>query len=155
MDPRQDYVAYLREKVGHSPILIAHSALVVLNDRNEILIEIRGDDGNQDIPGGGLELTETFEEAAKRELQEETGLIADSLELLHVYSGPLTYYKYVNGDEIYGVDAIYIVKDYHGDLIPQRGEVSKLMFMKIDDIRFASPRNKDILLKLKAYLEKK
>ena len=154
MDPKQDYVAYLREKVGHSPILIAHSALVVLNDANEILIEIRGDDGNQDIPGGGLELNETFEEAAVRELQEETGIIADSLELLHIYSGPITYYKYANGDEIYGADAIYIVKNYHGELSPQAQEVKELRFMKLDDVRFASPRNKDILKRLKEYLHK-
>ncbi len=155
MDPRQDYVKFLREKVGHSPILIAHSALVVLNENNEILIEIRGDDGKQDIPGGGLELTETFEEAAMRELHEETGLYADELELLHIYSGPMTYYRYVNGDEIYGVDAIYIVRKYHGELKPQPKEVKELRFMKLEDIVFASPRNKDILVRLKAYLSMK
>ena len=36
---------------------------------------------------GGMEIGETAEETAKRELLEETGLVANTLELLGVFSG--------------------------------------------------------------------
>ena len=38
------------------------------------------------LPGGFVEADETVEEAAKRELEEETGLSAESLEQVHTFS---------------------------------------------------------------------
>ena len=103
-----DYLKDLRQKVGHAPITIPHSVVIVMNQNGEILFEERADDGYFDFPGGAKEPGESGFEAAKRELFEETGLIADSLTLLKVYEGDITYYKYVNGDEIYGIDSVYV-----------------------------------------------
>ena len=97
-----DYLDELRKKTGHMPLLIPHSVVVLINEKNEILLEERSDDGYFDFPGGAIDLKETMEEAAARELYEETGVIADELELLKVYSGEITHYVYFNGDEIYG-----------------------------------------------------
>ena len=146
-----DYFKELRKYIGHSPIIIPHSAVILFNKDNKVLIEIRSDDGFYDFPGGGVDLNETVEEAAKRELFEETGLIADKLELFKVYSGPITYYKYANGDEIYGIDTIYICKEYHGELKPQKEEVTSLMFLNLDDLPNGklSIRNKQIIKDLR------
>lgn len=44
--------------------------------------------GESALPGGFVDIGETVEEAAKRELMEETGLQATSLKLVGVYSRP-------------------------------------------------------------------
>ena len=103
-----DYIRDLRKKVKHIPLVVPHSVVILFNEKNEILIEERSDDGLFDFPGGAIDLNETMEETAARELLEETGLIADKLELFEIYSGEITHYIYSNGDEIYGVDAIYL-----------------------------------------------
>ena len=144
-----DYTKELRKRTNHMPLLLAHSVVVVFNDKNEILLEERADDGFFDFPGGALDLKETAEEAGARELLEETGLIADELELFKVYSGEITHYVYFNGDEVYGVDTIYLCKKYHGELKPQLSEVKRLFFFPIDKMpEKMSKRNKQILIDL-------
>ena len=86
-----DYLKELRDKTGHMPLLIPHSVVVLLDKHNNVLLEERADDGYFDFPGGGIDLKESGEEAAARELKEETGLIADSLTLFKVYSGEITH----------------------------------------------------------------
>ena len=144
------YIEELRKRTNHMPLVLPHSVVVLFNDKDEILLEERSDDGYFDFPGGSIDLKETAEEAAKRELLEETGLIADELELFKVYSGEITHYVYFNGDEIYGVDLVYLCHKYHGELKPQLNEVKKLKFYKIDEVPDKmSIRNKQILLDLR------
>ena len=128
------------------PLVIPHSVVVLFNDKGEILLEERSDDGYFDFPGGGIDLNETGIEAAKRELLEETGLIAEELRLFNVYTGEITKYVYFNGDVIYGVDLVYLCYKYHGELIPQREEVKSLKFYSINDMPIKmSIRNKQII----------
>ena len=65
-----DYLKELREKVGHMPMVLPHSVVIVINNQNKILLEERADDGFYDFPGGGIDLKESAEEAAARELKE-------------------------------------------------------------------------------------
>ena len=142
----EDYLKKLREKTGHMPLLLPHSVVILFNEEGKVLLEERRDDGYFDFPGGGIDIKETAEEAAKRELFEETGLIADSLQLFKVYSGEITHYVYFNGDEIYGIDLVYICKKYHGEIIPQKGEVKYLEFYDLHNMpEKMSIRNKQII----------
>lgn len=141
-----NYLKDLRDKTGHMPLLLPHSVVVLFNNKNEVLLEERSDDGFFDFPGGGIDLKESAEEAAYRELKEETGLIAKSLVLFKVYSGEITHYVYFNGDEIYGVDLVYLCKDYEGELIPQKEEVNNLNFYDLRNMpEKMSKRNKQII----------
>jgi 8-oxo-dGTP diphosphatase len=66
---------------------------VVVNDRNEILLVQRGNEpfkGCWALPGGFMEMDETLEHTAVRELEEETSLKVDEqdIRLIGVYSTP-------------------------------------------------------------------
>ena len=149
----EDYIKQIRKIIGHKPMLIPHAVVILLNAENKILFEVRADDGYLDFPGGSVDLGEEVIDTAKRELYEETGLIADELELFDVYSGPLTKYTYFNKDVIYGVDTFYVCKKYHGELKPQKEEVRELLFLDANDINGKlSPRNKKVIEDIKVRL---
>ena len=148
-----DYIKQIRKLIGHEPMLIPHAVVILFNEEGKVLFEVRADDGYLDFPGGSIDMGEEVKEAAKRELYEETGLIADELELFDVYSGPITKYTYFNKDVIYGVDTFYVCKKYHGALKPQKEEVKELVFLDINEVNGKlSPRNKKVIEDIKARL---
>jgi 8-oxo-dGTP pyrophosphatase MutT (NUDIX family) len=108
---------------------------------------LRKDNSCWGYAGGAVEPNEPVEEAAKRELYEETGLIANKLELFGVFSGPDLHYIYPNGDEVSNVDIVYLCKDYSGELKCQDSEVSDLRFFPLDRLpeNLSPPVRKAIL----------
>jgi 8-oxo-dGTP pyrophosphatase MutT (NUDIX family) len=60
----------------------------ILDDAGRVLLQRRSDNGNWNMPGGGLELGESLSEALKREVCEETGLEVTILRYVGVYSDP-------------------------------------------------------------------
>ena len=142
----EDYLKELRKRAKHMPLLLPHSIVVLFNKEGQVLLEERADDGYFDFPGGGIDLKEEAETAAKRELLEETGLVAEELKLFKVYSGEITHYVYYNGDEIYGIDLVYTCHKYHGELVPQKEEVKTLKFYDLKNMpEKMSIRNKQIV----------
>lgn len=101
------YIAELRKYVGQRPIINIGATIIVTNDKNELLLNLRSDTGTWGIIGGGMELGESLEETAARELWEEAGLKAERFELLDVLSGKELFFRYPNGDETYTVIVLY------------------------------------------------
>ncbi|MBX2996033.1 MAG: NUDIX domain-containing protein [Bdellovibrionaceae bacterium] len=66
----------------------------VLNEKNEVLLIQRADNGFWALPGGCHDLGETPKECAERECREESGYEVEVVELLGVYSS--NRYAYVN-----------------------------------------------------------
>ena len=87
-----------------------------------------------EFPGGHREPGETPGETARRELWEETGLIAHRLELFGIFSGPEMHYVYPNGDEVSNVDLVFLCRDYGGTLRAQPGEVEELRFFAPNEL---------------------
>lgn len=62
-----DYVKHMREKVGHDVIMVVGCGVFVYRD-GKVLLQRRKDDGCWAIHGGSMDIGETTEEAARREL---------------------------------------------------------------------------------------
>ena len=128
------YIMDLRKLVGHRPLLQVGASVIVVDKENRVLLQLRSDNHCWGYAGGSVELDEVVEEAAKRELYEETGLVAQKMELFGVFSGPDTHYVYPNGDEVSNVDVVYVCREYTGELTCQPGEVEALRFFRLDEI---------------------
>lgn len=129
-----NYIMDLRALVGHRPLLQVGASVIVEDQQGRVLLQLRSDNHCWGYAGGSVELDEEVEEAAKRELFEETGLIANKLKLFGVFSGKDTHYIYPNGDEVSNVDIVYICKDFSGTLKCQEDEVEELRFFHTDEI---------------------
>ena len=148
-----NYIMDLRKIVGHRTLLQVGASVILEDSQGRILLQKRSDNHCWGYAGGSVELDEVVEEAAKRELFEETGLIAESLELFGVFSGKETHYVYPNGDEVSNVDIVFICKEYSGELKCQKGEVDELRFFSVEEI----PENisPPIQVPLRKWIEKK
>ncbi|MGM7723678.1 NUDIX hydrolase [Metabacillus sp. Hm71] len=109
------YIKEMRKHIGHETLLTVGCG-VIIEDNGMILLQHRTDEDNWCIPGGMMEVGETFEETAKREVYEETGLNVTSLDLFGIYSGEQCFVRYPNGDKVFSVQVIFISKKYKGKL---------------------------------------
>ena len=128
-----EYYKYLRQYVGHKPIILPGSVVIILNNKNEVLLQKRHD-GSWGLPGGLMDLGESFEEVAIREIFEETGLEVENFKLVNVFSGSEYYLKVPNGDELYSVTAVFYTKDVRGDMKVDYNESVKMEYFKLDDL---------------------
>jgi mutator protein MutT len=128
------YIMELRKLVGHRTLLQCAGSIIIENENGEVLLGKRTDNHMWAYAGGSIELDETVEECAKRELFEEMGLIADEMELFMINSGPKTHYTYPNGDEVSNVEIIYICRKYHGEIKMQVEEMEELRFFALEEI---------------------
>lgn len=128
------YIKDIRKYVGHESILTAGVGLFVFNENKEILMQLRTDYNQWGFPGGAMELGESFEEVAIRELKEETNLDIDDMKLIRVLSGKDTYREYPNGDKLYDITGIFVIKKYHGTLKVNDDESRSLSWFSIDNL---------------------
>ncbi|PZO41456.1 MAG: hypothetical protein DCF19_09640 [Pseudanabaena frigida] len=77
----------LRKADTHTLVRVG-VGVVVRNQQGMILLEKRSDCGMWGLPGGRVEAGESLEDAAIREVKEETGLTIKVSKLLGVYSEP-------------------------------------------------------------------
>lgn len=129
------YIETLRELVGHRPLIFVGAVAIILDEENRILLQQRKfPNGSWGIPGGLMELGESTEEVACREVFEETGLQIDNLALLNVYSGKEHFIRAENGDEFYVVTVAYYTKSFYGNLQMDEKESISLQFFNASNL---------------------
>ena len=138
------YISEMRKYIGHAPMLTAGATVIVMQE-HKILLNLRYDTGTWGIPGGALELGETLEETAARELREETNLTAESFTLLHLFSGKECYFRYPNGDELYSVIALYLANGVTGELRITDGESTALKYFGKNELPALESRAESII----------
>jgi 8-oxo-dGTP pyrophosphatase MutT (NUDIX family) len=127
-----EYVKRMRSRIGHEMLILVGVSVYVYQD-GKVLMQKRSDNQLWCPPGGIVEIGETLEETGKRELFEETGLIANSMEFYKVYSGKDMIRKKANGDESYIIGSSYICEDFTGILIDENEETLELKWYKINE----------------------
>ena len=110
------YIEDLRKLVGHRRVILCGSSVVIRNEKGELLLQQRRHpSGRWAFPGGLMELGESTEDTARREVREETALELGKLRLIGVYSGPDALCSAPNGDEWYVVNCAYACDEPIGE----------------------------------------
>lgn len=111
------YIMTLRESVGHRPLIMAAAGVILVNENGKILLQERSDNLLWGLPGGSMELGESFEEVARREAFEEMGLRVGEMTLFTLHAGKDAFYTYPNGDQVYVASAIFVSTDFSGEIV--------------------------------------
>ena len=139
------YIMDLRKHIGHDALIGVGATTLVFNDEKELLLNLRADTNTWGIPGGSMELYETIEETAIRELKEETGISADKLELVTVLSGKDFYFEYPNGDKMCTVIILFKVLNYNGEIKVSDNESKSLKFFPLTNLPVMESRAQKIV----------
>ena len=108
------YIQEIRSVIGNRPIIVVGASVLLQNEDGCLLLVHRSDNKLWGLPAGTLELGESLEDCARRELEEETGLQAIELNFYRVFSGPQMFHRYSNGDEVYIVSVAFRCSRYNG-----------------------------------------
>lgn len=111
---RKNYIKEMRKDMGHAPLMVTSCGVIIENDKGEILLQKRRDNGCWSLLGGSMEIGEKFIEVAKREVFEESGIEIRELTLFGIYSGEDRIITYPNGDICYGTGIVFKATTYSG-----------------------------------------
>jgi len=128
------YLQDIRSSVGQQCILLPGVRAIILNDREEVLLQRRTDMELWGLPAGSVELDETATEAIKREVLEETNIEVRHAEPMALYSGPSQRFTYPNGDEIQCFSVAFIVRQWSGTPKADGVEGSEVRFWAFEEL---------------------
>ena len=121
----------MSKKVGAGfGVLILKDNKVLLGKRHEdpekASSELRGE-GTWTMPGGKLEFGETFEEAAKRELEEETGMILNNAKIICLHNN--------KNEHAHFVTIGILAEDFEGEAkIMEPDEITEWKWFSLEDL---------------------
>jgi ADP-ribose pyrophosphatase YjhB (NUDIX family) len=149
-DGAETYLERMRSLVGSEPLVVAAAGVLVWDGQRRVLLQRRSDDQTWCVPGGAVEPGERLEDAARRELREETGLFAGELTLLSARSGPDCFLVYPNGDQCHVISLTYRAESWSGQLDLADPETTDLRFWDPLELPEMNPYNRALLADLAA-----
>ncbi|MEW5867742.1 MAG: NUDIX domain-containing protein [Chloroflexota bacterium] len=135
------YITWLRGQVGHRRVIMVFATVVLYDERGHVLLQRRTDFDIWGLPGGILEPGESIQTCARRELLEETGLMAGDLRLVGVYADPCYDSVYPNGDQVQQYTVCFAARANGGQMQPDGVETSAQAFFAQDEIPYSELPN--------------
>lgn len=149
----ESYLGRLRASAGDDDTLLFVGARgVVFDDAHRLLLIQRSDNGRWALPAGAMELGESMQDCAVREVWEETGLRATELSPFALYTGPR--YTYTNEwrHTYQSIVMTFRIHAWEGDLQPVTDETLDARFFPLDALPGpASPILGEVLTDLAEY----
>ncbi|MCO6450211.1 MAG: NUDIX domain-containing protein [Caldilineales bacterium] len=109
-------------------------AVAVIDEWGRVLLQRRTDGDYWGLPGGRMETGDTFIEAARREVREETGLEIEIDRLLGLYSDPELCVIYPNGKRVQVASATFVAAIVGGEMIESNEETAELRWFHSHDL---------------------
>jgi 8-oxo-dGTP pyrophosphatase MutT (NUDIX family) len=142
------YVREIRSIVGNRPLIIAGAAVLIFDQSDRLLLQLRRDNQQWGLIGGSMEIGESLVETAIREAKEETGLTLDQLDWFDLFSGQELIYEYPHGDVVVNVIAVYTSRQFRGKLKVNDKEGSEIRFFELSKLpQNISPPDQPVIKK--------
>ena len=129
---RVDY--YHNPEAPAANSLVVGSSAVVLDDTGRVLLQRRSDSGNWALPGGAMDIGETFADSAIREVKEETGFDVRIDRIVGIYSDPGHVFAYDDG-EVRQEFSICLACTIVGGELAVSSESTDVQFFALDKIQ--------------------
>ena len=130
----ESYLGQLRAATGDRTLLFVGARGMVRDDEGRLLLIRRADNGYWSPPGGAMELGESIEDCAIREVWEETGIRAARATPFAMYTGPAYTYTNVYSDTYQLFLVAFVMDDWTGDIIPDPDEATDAGFFPLDGL---------------------
>ncbi|NTU63848.1 MAG: NUDIX domain-containing protein, partial [Chloroflexi bacterium] len=141
-DSTHSHVLDLRKTIGTDPLIVMGAGAVIFDDRQRVLLGLRGDNRLWGIPAGQMELGETPAGTAIRETYEEIGLQVRVKKLLGVYTGADALHGYPDGNQVQVAGARFMAEIVGGDLNPDGHESLDVRWFDVDQLPPMVPRHR-------------
>ena len=122
------------KRVGKNGRLgVGCSASIFDSEKEKVLLVRRADNGKWAVPGGYMQAGESFSEACKREVMEETGLEVNINRLIGIYTSPNLLLEYSDGNKWQLVVLHFDAEFVSGELKPSE-ETTEFGFFSLSEI---------------------
>lgn len=128
----EEYIKKIRKKIGHDSLILNYAGCIIFDEQNRLLLQKRSDCEKWGFLGGMVEFGESVEEAAVREVKEESGLEVEITSLYGVYSKYFA--EFSNGDKAQPIVHLFKAKIIGGEWIDKNDETLELKFFDLKDI---------------------
>jgi ADP-ribose pyrophosphatase YjhB (NUDIX family) len=113
--------------------LVVGGSAVVVDDEGRVLLQRRSDSGSWALPGGAMDIGETFAESVIREVKEETGFDVRIERIVGIYSDPGHVFAYDDG-EVRQEFNICLAATIVGGELAVSSESTDVRFFSLDEV---------------------
>ncbi|HET7272806.1 MAG TPA: NUDIX domain-containing protein [Rubrobacter sp.] len=113
---------------------IGVGVLALIERDGALLLERRSDCGRWGLIGGGVDVEESLEDALRREVREETGLVVASQELYGVLSDPSRIVSYPDGNVVRLVAFVFRTEVEGFETLRRSDESEELRFFGPEEL---------------------